>query len=137
MFLQTWKLWQKITTGIVSTAAAVASVYGFTVWVDNYVFDEAEAGEMAMEQLQVQKSQSKTILAESYNREAGDLELQMDLVDVRLGFYYSEAEYRELDRREDNLVESLEREKVVLGRRLHYLACLQDPTRVDKSTCTQ
>jgi hypothetical protein len=130
MILQTWKLWQKITTGIVSTFAAIAAVYGAVSWIDGYVLDEAEAGE-------VLKQQSAIILSESYNRESGDLDLQMELVDLRLEFFYDEAEYRELSRWEENQVLSLEREKTVLGRRLHYIACLQDPTRTDKSTCTQ
>lgn len=130
MILQAWTLWQKVTAGIISTFAAIAAIYGAFVWVDNFVLDEAEAGEIL-------QRQSNVITAESYSRESGDLEIQMELVDIQLEFFYNEAEYRELDKREENTVLSLEREKIVLGRRLHYIACLQDPTRPDKSTCTQ
>ena len=137
MILQTWKLWQKITTGIISTAAAVAAVFGFVTWIDSYVFDEAEAGEMAEEQLSAQKEQSETILAESYNREFGDLQIKVEILEIQLEYFYEEEEYRELNTREKNQVTALEREKGLWGRRLHYIACLQDPTRIDKSTCTQ
>jgi len=108
--MKTWGLWQKITTGIISTLAALAAVYGAFEWIDNFV-DEAEAGEM--------------LNREANTRELGDLSTQVQIINIRLDFFYGEADYRDLTMREQNQVKTLEAELAVLAARSKYLQCSQ------------
>ncbi len=122
--ISTWNVWQKITTGIVSTVAAISAIYGAVVAVDNYVLSEAEAGELIEKQN-----------LEALTRDLKDAQLEMEIIDVRLDYYESESDYRDLSQREKNDIVALQRERELWGRQVHYTACLVDPTRADKSTC--
>jgi len=122
-----WALWQKVTAGITGTLTAIAAIYGSVVFINNFVFDEAEAGEYIEAELHRNMS-------ESYSREKGDLNTQVQIVGVELRYLENESEIRALSVSDTNRMKALLSKEAVLITRIKQINCLQDPNR-DPLTC--
>ena len=122
-----WSLWQKITAGVTSTVAAVAAVYGSVVFINDFVFDEVEAGEY------IELEQSKN-MSESYAREKGDLNTQYQIITLELNFLERESDSRRLTVSEGNRMKALLAKQAVLVNRIQVINCIQDMNR-DPATC--
>ena len=115
----TWKGW---VTTVLSTLALISAFYGAGVWFNDFVFSETEAGEALDDQL-------SRAMSESYARELGDLEVQMELLILRLEFFDNEEVFRPLNEREYRLIALIEQEKISLQGRIDKIRCRQDPSR--------
>ena len=118
------KLFQIVFLGwLTLTASLISGV----VFINDFVFDEVEAGEY------IELEQTKN-MSESYTREKGDLNTQVQIVGVELRYLENEHETRGLTVSEINRMKALLSKESVLIARIKMINCMQDMNR-DPATC--